>query len=269
MGLGQFALSGILGALAQPGLEPGEGPRLPTLQLPDRHAELPGDGIDRLTPQQAQHHLVLASQAPALAGRERTSPSCLPCDGQHGRAALALPAHKPCRIDHRLSITFHAVVLQFLGTVRCPEKPRAAQPFVFLRWITAGLRSRSQALLVAATRPGKDANVSNWSRARRILFWMSRARSQMVGAARISSRARSSVRRLALMVDVARLPIPFAKAKAEPSHSLRRKATGSSPAQRRRPRRARDGPGRSAADPRDPAGRNSGPTATPPACDRP
>src|SRR4030095_13804637 len=80
----------------------------------------------RLTPQQAQHHLVLASQAPALAGRERTSPSCLPCGGQHGRAALAL-AHKPCRIDHRLSITFHAVVLQFLGTIRCPEKPRAAQ----------------------------------------------------------------------------------------------------------------------------------------------
>ena len=127
MGLGQLALSGILGALAQPGLEPGEGPRTPTLQLPDRHAELPGDGLDRLTPQQAQHHLVLASQAPALAGRERTSPSRLPCDGQHGRAALALAAHKPSRIDHRLSITFHAVVLQFLGTIRCPEKPRAAQ----------------------------------------------------------------------------------------------------------------------------------------------
>src|SRR3954469_4634296 len=130
MGLGQFALSGILGALAQPGLEPGEGPRLPTLQLPDRHAELPGDGLDRLTPQQAQHHLVLASQAPALAGRERTRPSGLPCDGQQGRAALALAAHKPCRIDHRLSITFHAVVLQFLGTIRCPEKPRAAQGYL-------------------------------------------------------------------------------------------------------------------------------------------
>ena len=40
-------------ALAQPGLEPGEGPRAPTLQLPDRHAALPGDGLDRLTPQQA------------------------------------------------------------------------------------------------------------------------------------------------------------------------------------------------------------------------
>ena len=76
---------------------------------------------------QAQHHLVLASQAPALAGRERTSPSRLPCEGQHGRAALALAAHKPRRIDHRLSITFHAVVLQLLGTIRCPEKPRAAQ----------------------------------------------------------------------------------------------------------------------------------------------
>src|SRR5206468_9448 len=73
-----------------------------------------------------QHHLVLASQAPALAGRERTSPNCRPWDGRHGRAALALAAHKPCRIDHRLSITFHAVVLQFLGTIRCPEKPRAA-----------------------------------------------------------------------------------------------------------------------------------------------
>src|SRR6185503_9386573 len=109
MGLGQLALSGILGTLAQPGLEPGEGPRLPTLQLPDRHAELPGDGLDRLTPQQAQHHLVLAGQAPALTRRERTSLSGLPCDGQHGRAALALAAHKPSRIDHRLSITFHAV----------------------------------------------------------------------------------------------------------------------------------------------------------------
>src|SRR5690349_21492238 len=127
MGLGQLALSGILGALAQPGLEPGEGPRAPTLQLPDRHADLPGDGLDRLTPQQAQHHLVLASQAPALAGRERTSPGGRPWDGRHGRAALALAAHKPSRIDHRLSITFHAVVLQFLGTIRCPEKPRAAQ----------------------------------------------------------------------------------------------------------------------------------------------
>src|SRR5690349_23997074 len=126
MGLGQLALSGILGALAQPGLEPGEGPRAPTLQLPDRHADLPGDGLDRLTPQQAQHHLVLASQAPALAGRERTSPGGRPWDGRHGRAALALAAHKPTRIDHRLSITFHAVVLQFLGTIRCPEKPRAA-----------------------------------------------------------------------------------------------------------------------------------------------
>src|SRR4051795_837062 len=109
MGLGQFALSGILGALAQPGLEPGEGTRAPTLQLPDRHAELPGDGVDRLTPQQAQHHLVLACQAPALTGRERTSPNCLPCDGRHRRAALALAAHKPSRIDHRLSITFHPV----------------------------------------------------------------------------------------------------------------------------------------------------------------
>src|SRR4051794_12826193 len=137
MGLGQLALSGILGALAQPGLEPGEGPRTPTLQVPDRHAELPGDGLDRLTPQQAQHHLVLASQAPALAGRERTSPSCLPCDGQHGRAALALAAHKPCRIDHRLSITFHAVVLQFLGTIRCPEKPRAAHQTVY-GWLRRG-----------------------------------------------------------------------------------------------------------------------------------
>src|SRR6185312_10690416 len=127
MGLGQLALGGILGALAQPGLEPGEGPRLPTLQLPDRHADLPGDGLDRLTPQQAQHYLVLASQAPALAGRERTSPGGRPWDGRHGRAALALAAHKPTRIDHRLSITFHAVVLQFLGTIRCPEKPRAAQ----------------------------------------------------------------------------------------------------------------------------------------------
>src|SRR3982751_2940218 len=77
MGLGQLALSGILGALAQPGLEPGEGPRTPTLQVPDRQADLPGDGLDRLTPQQAQHHLVLASQAPALTGRERTSPSRL------------------------------------------------------------------------------------------------------------------------------------------------------------------------------------------------
>src|SRR3954471_9028769 len=109
MGLGQFALSGILGALAQPGLEPGEGTRAPTLQLPDRHAELPGDGVDRLTPQQAQHHLVLACQAPALTGRERTSPNCLPCDGRHRRAALALAAHKPSRIDHRLSVTFHPV----------------------------------------------------------------------------------------------------------------------------------------------------------------
>src|SRR3954447_6329081 len=109
MGLGQFALSGILGALTQPGLEPGEGTRAPTLQLPDRHAELPGDGVDRLTPQQAQHHLVLACQAPALTGRERTSPNCLPCDGRHRRAALALAAHKPSRIDHRLSITFHPV----------------------------------------------------------------------------------------------------------------------------------------------------------------
>src|SRR4051812_15530529 len=90
------------------------------------NVELPGDGLDRLTPQQAQHHLVLASQAPALAGRERTSPRCLPWDGQHGRAALALAVHKPCRIDHRLPITFHAVVLQFLGTIRCPEKPRTA-----------------------------------------------------------------------------------------------------------------------------------------------
>src|SRR3954454_204610 len=98
MGFGQLALSGILGARAQPGLEPGEGPRTPTLQVPDRHADLPGDGLDRLTPQQAQHHLVLASQAPALTGRERTSPSGLPCDGQYGRAALAL-AHKPCRIN--------------------------------------------------------------------------------------------------------------------------------------------------------------------------
>src|SRR4029450_7118586 len=95
MGFGQLALSGILGALAQPGLEPGEGPRLPTLQLPDRHAELPGDGLDRLTPQQAQHDLVLAGQAPALTGRKRTSPGGLPCDGRHGRAALALAAHKP------------------------------------------------------------------------------------------------------------------------------------------------------------------------------
>src|SRR3954467_12512657 len=43
------------------------------------------------------------------------------------KAAGALAAHKPCRIDHRLSITFHAVVLQFLGTIRCPEKPQAAQ----------------------------------------------------------------------------------------------------------------------------------------------
>src|SRR3954469_22996382 len=109
MGLGQLALSGILGALAQPGLEPGEGPRTPTLQVPDRHAEPPGDGLDRLTPQQAQHHLVLAGQAPALTGRERTSPSGLPCDGRHGRAALALAAHKPSRTNHRLSITFHAV----------------------------------------------------------------------------------------------------------------------------------------------------------------
>src|SRR3954466_9803125 len=109
MGLGQFALSGILGALAQPGLEPGEGTPAPTLQLPDRHAELPGDGVDRLTPQQAQHHLVLACQAPALTGRERTSPNCLPCDGRHRRAALALAAYKPSRIDHRLSITFHPV----------------------------------------------------------------------------------------------------------------------------------------------------------------
>src|SRR5689334_25417592 len=48
-------------------------------------------------------------------------------------------------------------------------------------------RSRSQALLVAAIWPGKDANVSNWSRARRILVWMSRARSQVTGAARLSS----------------------------------------------------------------------------------
>src|SRR5690349_9244813 len=137
MGFGQLALSGILGALAQPGLEPGEGPRAPTLQLPDRHAELPGDGLDRLTPQQAQHHLVLASQAPALTGRERTSPSGRPWDGRHGRAALALAAHKPSRIDHRLSITFHAVVLQFLGTIRCPEKPRAAHWFMS-RTATAG-----------------------------------------------------------------------------------------------------------------------------------
>src|SRR5215212_5027854 len=66
-------------------------------------------------PQQAQHHLVLAGQAPALTRRERTSLSGLPCDGQHGRAALALAAHKPSRTGHRLSITFHAV---------CPPAPR-------------------------------------------------------------------------------------------------------------------------------------------------
>src|SRR4051812_10719969 len=145
MGLGQFALSGILGALAQPGLEPGEGTRAPTLQLPDRHAELPGDGVDRLTPQQAQHHLVLACQAPALTGRERTSPSGLPCDGQHGRAALALAAHKPSRIDHRLSITFHAVVLQLLGTIRCPEKPRAAQ------WLLVAPRAAKVLMVMRAS----------------------------------------------------------------------------------------------------------------------
>src|SRR4051812_19983541 len=109
MGLGQLARSRILGALAQPSLEPGERARPPTLQLPDRHAELPGDGLDRLPPQQAQHHLVLAGQAPALTRRERTSLSGLPCDGQHGRAALALAAHTPSRTGHRLSITFHAV----------------------------------------------------------------------------------------------------------------------------------------------------------------
>src|SRR4029078_7811755 len=95
--------------LAQPGLEPGEGSRTPTLQLPDRHAELPGDGLDRLTPQQAQHDLVLAGQTPALTGRKRTSPGGLPCDGRHGRAALALAAHKPSCTNHRFSITFHAV----------------------------------------------------------------------------------------------------------------------------------------------------------------
>ena len=70
MGLGQLALSGILGALAQPGLKPGEGPRTPTLQLPDWHADLPGDGLDRLTPQQAQHHLVLAGQGRMATGVE-------------------------------------------------------------------------------------------------------------------------------------------------------------------------------------------------------
>src|SRR3954471_3530695 len=109
MGFGQLALSGILGTLAQPGLEPGEGSRAPTLQLPDRHAELPGDGLDRLTPQHAQHDLVLAGQTPALTRRKRTSPGGLPCDGRHGRAALALAAHKPSRTDHRLSVIFHAV----------------------------------------------------------------------------------------------------------------------------------------------------------------
>src|SRR3954452_1621590 len=80
---------------------------------------------------------------------------------------------------------------------------------------TAGRRSRSQALLVASTRPGKDANVSTWSRARRIRVWMSRARSHVTGAARISSSAASSLRRLDLIVEAARLPIPR-EGRAEP-----------------------------------------------------
>ena len=52
--------------------------------LAERYGVLSNRGLDRLTPHQAQHHLVLAGQAPALTGRERTSPSRLPCDGQHG-----------------------------------------------------------------------------------------------------------------------------------------------------------------------------------------
>src|SRR3954451_8572337 len=172
--------------------------------------------------------LVLKLQRPGKTSRtssKRNYPGGL--EGSDGAQALIVLSTVPKGLAPAVS----RAVATAVRTAASPlADHRARWPFVFLRWITAGLRSRSQALLVASTRPGKDANVSNWSRARRILFWMSRARSQTVGAARISSRVRSSVRRLAVMVDVARLPIPFAKAKAEPSHSLRRKATGSSPA---------------------------------------
>jgi len=66
--LGVIELAGdrIVLALHETGIDPGQRPIPPLLELVDRHGDFPGDRIDRLAAQQTQDHFLLPGGRPAL-----------------------------------------------------------------------------------------------------------------------------------------------------------------------------------------------------------
>ena len=103
---------------------------------------------------------------------------------------------RPARVVAGCSLDCRTWRLPSPNGVRCcgtAERARAARP----------VRTAASPLDHIGSVRSADpwTKVRSWSRARRMRFWMSRARSQVAGAARMSSSERSSFRRLVLIVE--------------------------------------------------------------------